>query len=94
MAKQIRKKSRSTKFKTSSPFKNYWKKDNYILLGAGIFVLIAGFYLMTFGPWDNPISLTISPIVLLVAYLIIFPLSILYKKKKNSETDTDVPRKD
>lgn len=94
MAKQIKKKSRSTKFKSVSPFKNYWKKENYILLGIGLFVLIAGFSFMTFGPWDHPFSLTVSPIVLLVAYLIIFPLSILYKKKKNSEIDSDVPRKD
>lgn len=94
MAKQIKKKSRFTKLKTTSPFKNYWQKENYILLGVGLFVLIVGFYLMTFGPWDNPISLTVSPLVLLVTYLIIFPLSILYKKKKNSENNADAPRKD
>lgn len=93
MARQIKKKSRFSKSKTESPFKNYWHKNNYLLLAAGLVTLIVGFYLMTFGPWDNPISLTVSPIILLVAYLIIFPVSILYKKKKNNGTDSDVPSK-
>jgi len=92
MAKQLRHQSRLKKFKKDSPFKNYWGNTNYILLGVGIFVLVIGFYLMTFGPWDNPVSLSISPIVLLVAYLIIFPLSILYRKKKKG-TDENVPSK-
>lgn len=67
----------------SSPFKNYWSKSNYILLTLGILIIIIGFILMAQSPWDNPLSLSISPIVLLAAYVIIFPLSILYKKKKN-----------
>lgn len=82
MAK-ISKKSRQQKKNIESPFKNYWEKENYILLAVGIVVVFIGFYLMSFGPWDNPTSLTVAPLVLLVAYLIIFPLSILYKKKKN-----------
>lgn len=91
MAKQIKKQSRFKKSKSESPFKNYWDKSNYLLLSLGLLVLAIGFYLMTFGPWDNPISLSISPIVLLIAYLIIFPVSILYKKKKQNGTNKDVP---
>lgn len=93
MAKQVRKQSRSKKLQKESPFKNYWDSINYILLGSGILVLVVGFYLMSFGPWDNPVSLSFSPLVLLIAYLIIFPLSILYKKKKKG-TDENVPSKD
>jgi uncharacterized membrane protein YesL len=94
MARQVKKHSRIKKSAVESPFKNYWDKSNYVILGIGIAVLVIGFYLMTFGPWDNPVSLTISPIVLLVAYLFIFPLSILYKKKKQNGTNKeDVPSK-
>lgn len=92
MAKQFRRQSRLKKLKKDSPFKNYWENTNYILLGVGVFILVVGFYLMTFGPWDNPISLSISPIVLLLAYLIVFPISILYKKKKRG-TEENVPSK-
>jgi membrane protein YdbS with pleckstrin-like domain len=62
-------------------FSDYWTKTNTLLLIAGFIVLILGFFLMSFGPWDNPISLTVSPLILLVAYLVIFPITILYKRK-------------
>ncbi len=63
-------------------FKDYWTKTNSIILLTGFAVLILGFYLMSFGPWDNPTSLTFSPIVLLIAYLVIFPVAIFYRHKK------------
>ncbi len=81
MAKtKIKTKRQNTK--VVSPFKNYWVKENYVLFGVGISIVIIGFLLMSQGPWDNPLSLTVSPLVLLVAYLFVFPLSILYKSKK------------
>jgi len=83
MAK-VKKRVKATNKQFESPFQNYWTKNNYVLLGAGILVLIIGYFLMSQGPWDNPLSLTIAPIVLLIAYVIIFPLSIMYKKKSNN----------
>ncbi|PID57460.1 MAG: hypothetical protein CR986_08960 [Ignavibacteriae bacterium] len=81
------KQKKGIKNKIISPFKNYWEKSNYIIFGAGILVLVLGFFLMTNDPWDNPLSLTVAPLVLLLAYLVIFPLAILYKKdtKQNNE---------
>ncbi len=64
-----------------SPFSNYWQRENYIFLALGIFSLILGYVLMAQGEWDNILSLTISPIILLIGYLIFFPLSVFYKKK-------------
>lgn len=64
-----------------SPFSNYWQKENYIFLSIGIFLLIVGYLLMGQGTWDSQISLSVSPIVLLLAYLVFFPLSIFYNKK-------------
>jgi ATP/ADP translocase len=64
-----------------SPFKNYWQKENYIFLAIGIIFLVAGYILMGQGKWDNTLSLSVSPIVLLIAYLVFFPLAIFYKKK-------------
>lgn len=71
--------------KIESPFKNYWDKSNIIIFAVGIVVLILGFILMNQYPWDNPLSLSVSPWVLLVAYLIIFPLSIFYRRKKKDQ---------
>jgi len=64
-----------------SPFSNYWEKENYIFLVIGIISLIIGYILMAQGKWDNSISLSLSPVILLVAYLVFFPLSIFYRKK-------------
>lgn len=80
------------KTKVFSPFNNYWNNKNYLILGIGIGLLIVGFYLMSIGPWENPLSLSVSPVLLLIAYIIVFPLSILYKKKNNLDS-TDVPGK-
>lgn len=62
-----------------SPFKDYWGKNNYYILYLGLGLLILGYILMAQGPWDNPLSLSISPIILLIAYLVIIPLSIVFK---------------
>ena len=88
MAKTKRK-SKSIKREFISPFKNYWTKKNYILLGLCIGILIIGFYLMSVGSYDNHVSLTFSPLVLLVAYFIIFPLSILLSNKKQTVQEED-----
>lgn len=80
---KVRKKIKASKKTAHSPFKNYWEKSNYLILISGFVILIIGFYLMSQGPWDNPLSLSISPVILLVAYLIVFPISIFYKRKNN-----------
>ncbi len=93
MAK-ARKKIKTSKKNQVSPFKNYWQRQNYIALGVGLSLLVLGYFLMAQGPWDNPISLTWSPLVLLIAYLIVFPLAIFYKKKKTiNENSEDVSGK-
>lgn len=86
---KVRKKSRTTTKSTGSPFKNYWNKTNYIIFFVGITLLLLGNFLMTRGPWDNPLSLTVSPIILVFAYLVVIPLSIFYKKKKSTDKTED-----
>jgi len=86
---KVRKKIKNSAKSTGSPFKNYWNKTNYIIFFAGIALLLVGNFLMTRGPWDNPLSLTISPIVLVFAYLVVIPLSIFYKKKSTTNKTED-----
>lgn len=80
----IKKKNKTVK-KETSPFSIYWEKGNYLLLAAGIAAIIIGFYLMSVGQWDSFESLYISPIILGLAFFIILPASIFYRKKEKTE---------
>ena len=61
-------------------------KKNIILIVFGVLLLIVGFICLASGPADNPTSLTVAPLVLVLAYLVVIPLGILFNgKKKNKE---------
>jgi len=59
-------------------------KKNFLIFCLGLLILIIGFYLMTIPPWDSNFALIISPIILLFGYLVLFPLGILKKDKKEN----------
>ncbi|MEO8399179.1 MAG: hypothetical protein ABI550_05100 [Ignavibacteriaceae bacterium] len=97
MSKTVKKKNvRQTKKVFLSPFKIYWNRKNYLLLFLGIILLIIGFYVMSLGNWDSTASLVFSPIILVIAYVLIFPASIFYEDKNDavkSEEDKVAARK-
>lgn len=72
-----------------SPFKFYWTKLNNYLLAAGLGFLVIGYYLLSQGKWDSPIALNVSPIFLILAYLVVIPLSIIYYKKDSKNTEKE-----
>jgi len=74
----------------SSPFSIYWDKKNYIFLFLGFALLILGYFVMSMGNWDSTASLVVSPIILFIAYFLIFPLSIFSRKKEVKE-ETSLP---
>jgi uncharacterized membrane protein len=78
----------------SSSFIDYWNKNNYVLIASGLVVLTIGYIFMAQGNWDSFVSLTISPITLLIAYIIIIPLAILLKSSVFIKKKTNVSSKD
>jgi hypothetical protein len=64
-----------------------------IIYLVGFLVLILGFYLASMGPYTNTLSTTVSPMILLIGYLVIFPLGIfaggLFKSKSDSDEKKD-----
>jgi hypothetical protein len=60
-------------------------KQNYILFVAGILTLIVGYIALSIGPWDSFWSLTLAPVLLVLAYCVIIPVAILYRKKKSAQ---------
>jgi len=56
-------------------------KKNILLVSFGILLLVIGFVCLAQGPANNPISLTVAPIVLVFAYLVVIPIGILWSGK-------------
>lgn len=52
---------------------------NILLFLVGLIILAVGFYLSSIAPWDNPLSRSVAPLVLLFGYLIIFPVAIFLR---------------
>ncbi|MEI7811666.1 MAG: hypothetical protein WCJ01_04475 [Ignavibacteria bacterium] len=82
---KVKKNARPVKKNYSSPFSICWTKENYYLLILGLVLLTIGFYVMSIGSWDNPVALTLSPLLLITGYLLVLPSSIFYKKKLSEE---------
>ncbi len=88
MAKQLQKeKERIMKKKVRRIETLSLEAINYQIILAGVVVIIAGYFALSVKPWDNPIALTVAPILLVLGYCIIIPIGIIYRKKK---PDTDL----
>lgn len=62
-------------------------KTNYTILGIGLLVLIVGYIFMAIPDHpDDFLTRTLSPILLFIAYLVIIPIGIFYKKRKRDQT--------
>jgi uncharacterized membrane protein HdeD (DUF308 family) len=63
--------------------KLYWEKTNSIIFAAGILAIIMGYIFLARE------SLTLAPILLVLGYAVLIPISLVYKgwikKKKNSK---------
>lgn len=89
MAKKIQKKKARSQKQTESPFNIYWEKNNYLILLLGVVFIVVGFYFMSQGPWDSTASLVVSPVFLFIGYILIFPLSIFYRRKKEENINQE-----
>lgn len=62
-------------------------KKNLLLIALGVILLIIGFFCLATGPANNPVSLTVAPLILCFAYLVVIPFAILWKGKKEDKKD-------
>lgn len=54
-------------------------KRNYIILLIGVLLVTIGYFVMNTG------ERTISPIILIIAYVIVIPISLILPAKNNNE---------
>jgi len=67
-------------------------KNNLIIIGIGLAVILFGYMLMATGisdepatvdgKWNNPMAVTIAPILLVIGYTVIIPYGIIKRFKK------------
>jgi|GEM_PF-729629 len=62
-------------------------RGNYILFFVGVGLLILGYILMAMGGTSSNMSLTVAPVILFIAFLVVIPLSIMYRKKSPESGD-------
>ncbi|MFA6341712.1 MAG: hypothetical protein WCX75_02525 [Fibrobacteraceae bacterium] len=56
-------------------------KKNILLIALGLLLLVVGYVCLAQGPAENPVSLTVAPIILIFAYLVVIPIGILWGGK-------------
>ncbi|MBN1153960.1 hypothetical protein JXB12_03470 [candidate division KSB1 bacterium] len=88
MAKKVERKIREKKERAKKSVFPL-TRENYYLFGIGILVIILGNISLMQGPADSFWSLTFAPILLVLGYCVIIPVSILYKKKLSQEKSGD-----
>ena len=59
-----------------------FNKENYILFALGIITIILGYAIMALGETYSFQSLSVAPVFLFIGYLILIPISLIYKKNK------------
>lgn len=59
--------------------------ENYYLFFAGLATIMVGYICMASGPVYGFLSLTISPIILCIGYLVLIPLALIYRKKPQDQ---------
>jgi hypothetical protein len=72
-------------------------KKDFIFLAIGLGTIILGYIFMATGltedpalvegTWNNPLAITIAPLLLVIGYCVVIPLALLkmFSKKKNEQ---------
>jgi len=67
-----------------------FERENYLILLAGIVVIILGYLALSEKTVEGFLPLTVAPILLVIGYCVIIPLGIMYRKK-SAKDDTPGP---
>lgn len=87
MAKAIKSKM-SKKLEIIFPF----EKINYIIIGAGIAVIIAGYIALSVPTVEGFYPLALAPILLVLGYCVIIPVGIMYRKREKPSQPAEANR--
>lgn len=86
MAKIVKKVD--TKRKTKKDEKLPLGRQNFLIIGVGVSVIIVGYLALARGPIEGFLPLVLAPILLVLGYCVIIPLGILYRKSYLREANS------
>ncbi|PLX23259.1 MAG: hypothetical protein C0600_15210 [Ignavibacteria bacterium] len=80
MAK-VQKRRKGSRKQQALPEAELPQRTNYMILVAGVVVIIIGFLVMSAGDAVSSLSVTIAPLLLFIGFCVIVPAGIMYRKK-------------
>jgi len=87
VAKPIKNKVRKPNREIALPL----DRQNFVIIGIGLLVIIAGYAAMLEGSIEGFLPLVVSPILLVLGYCVIIPVGILYRKRKAAPEQHNAP---
>lgn len=85
------KKHQTSKFSKKKEFSFPLERDNFILIGLGILLLIIGYVLMSQNSVDGFMPTVAAPLLLVAGYCVIIPYGILKKPKSEKQAAETAP---
>ncbi len=82
MTMEINQRLKFRKKKSRKELPLAFTKTNYLLLVAGVLLLLLGDIALAQMPVFSAIPLVVAPILLVIGYCIIIPIAIFYRKKE------------
>ncbi|MCX7835058.1 MAG: hypothetical protein N2450_03170 [bacterium] len=66
-----------------------FSKRNWRWLGTGIGVILLGYLALMQGPYNNPLSLTVAPILLTIGYCILIPIGLAIRPHLDEQSKSE-----
>jgi uncharacterized membrane protein HdeD (DUF308 family) len=93
MAKKVEEKKTKTPAVPEKLFGDPMSKRNQMVLAAAIVIIIIGFYALGQPPLNGFVSMTLAPILLVLGFLVLIPVGLLLRdKKQEPDQQGNVPR--
>ena len=81
------KQARKTRKEEIFPF----GRENYLILLAGVVVIVLGYLALSEKTVEGFLPLTVAPILLVLGYCIIIPVGIMYRRKSRASDIPETP---
>ncbi len=81
----------STKISSVRPFQMPFESKNIMIILGGIVLITLGYFLMSSDEVMGSMALNVSPIILLLGYLVVIPFGIMYGSKGAKRAENATP---